>query len=639
MAGVSSKVQSHHHNDMPSVLSRENLTIKTLAETIESFTNPFTEKSSDLFNLVTKVVMPDNIKNDLCDQPAVGKMLLESFVSERIKTGKINIWASMKKRKLSTWKTNAKKIKVVVKEQMVELRENRSLFARLFMVCKSRPEIDVKEVIGMYEFTVVPRSLFASDGSMLYTSNKSALMKILEKLQPTPVSQRTATEWVRPLKVAIVDGMADLQALAKPDWVKNCGQLAAHFIATIDQKYGMMNEQRLVFDRYDVAMTLKQSTREKRQGGQAPIYYRITDSTNITKVTMKKLLSHSKTKMELTTYLADKAIEHFSRQNGSRFIVAWASKCKATHKDVGNLQSNQEEADTKILLHAVDATSDGATEIQIHSPDTDVLVLALRRYPELCDNVSFVTGTGANRRTIQLGPIVEALGQTRSAALPAFHAISGADVTGSFSGYAKTLCWQAFMKIEEDVARQIARLGTTTALPEEVMEAVEKFVCKLYAPKTSLTSVKELRWWLFRKKQAQSEKLPPTMSALRQAVLRAHYQALVWSNDVVANPELPCPENYGWENKEDRWVPVMTLLQPAPNAVLELVRCGCKTHCSSNRCQCRRAGLQCTDLCACFDDDGDPCQNVNTVVVEDDDTGTEVRPFFKAYHLNSYKEQ
>ncbi|KAJ7358933.1 hypothetical protein OS493_020774 [Desmophyllum pertusum] len=94
---------------------------------------------------------------------------------------------------------------------MVELRENRSLFARLFMVCKSRPEIDVKE---------------------------SALMKILEKLQPTPVSQRTATEWVRPLKVAIVDGMADLQALAKPDWVKNCGQLAAHFIATIDQKYG-----------------------------------------------------------------------------------------------------------------------------------------------------------------------------------------------------------------------------------------------------------------------------------------------------------------------------------------------------------------------------------------------------------------
>ncbi|KAJ7394879.1 hypothetical protein OS493_000714 [Desmophyllum pertusum] len=35
MAGVSSKVQSHHHNDMPSVLSRENLTIKTLAETID----------------------------------------------------------------------------------------------------------------------------------------------------------------------------------------------------------------------------------------------------------------------------------------------------------------------------------------------------------------------------------------------------------------------------------------------------------------------------------------------------------------------------------------------------------------------------------------------------------------------------
>ena len=50
-------------------------------------------------------------------------------------------------------------------------------------------------------------------------------------------------------------------------------------------------------------------------------------------------------------------------------------------------------------------TANGATELYIHSPDTDVLVLPLRRYPELCVNTSFVTGTGNNHRVIGLGPV------------------------------------------------------------------------------------------------------------------------------------------------------------------------------------------------------------------------------------------
>ena len=191
-------------------------------------------------------------------------------------------------------------------------------------------------------------------------------------------------------------------------------------------------------------MTLKEATREKRQGGQAPIYYRITHSTNISRVSMKKLLSHTKTKMELTTYLADKAFKHFRRQIGQRFLVVSGSECKATYKEVGHLQSDQEEADTNIILHAVDATSDGAMEIHIHSPDTDVFVFALRRYPELCGNVSFLTGKGHNHRAIKLEPIVQALGETRTAALPAFHALSGADNTGCFSGHGNPLCWKAF---------------------------------------------------------------------------------------------------------------------------------------------------------------------------------------------------
>ena len=72
------------------------------------------------------------------------------------------------------------------------------------------------------------------------------------------------------------------------------------------------------------------------------------------------------------------------------------------------------------------------------SPDTDVFVLSLRRFPPLCQKTTFVTGRGEHLRKIALRPIVDALGPARIAALPGFHAWSGADVTGSFAGKQKT---------------------------------------------------------------------------------------------------------------------------------------------------------------------------------------------------------
>jgi len=131
----------------------------------------------------------------------------------------------------------------------------------------------------------------------------------------------------------------------------------------------------LIFDSYDLPFSLKAAIKVRCQGGQAPVYYHITDTTHIAKVPMKRLLSHTKTKMELTIYLSQK-IKEYADRSGRQLGVAWGSECQATHKDVGHLQSNQEEADTKIILHALDATANGATQLQIHSPDTDVFVLA-----------------------------------------------------------------------------------------------------------------------------------------------------------------------------------------------------------------------------------------------------------------------
>ena len=148
MAGVSSKTQGHHHNLTTAVLAHEEKDVAQLTATIERFTNPFSDIHTDLFNFVTKVVMPETVKEDLCEQSEIGRTLFDCFVKEWVQFGKVNLWSPMKKRKLLTWKTSAKVVKVTAADKIVELQEDSSLFSRMMMVGKSGREVDIKETVG-----------------------------------------------------------------------------------------------------------------------------------------------------------------------------------------------------------------------------------------------------------------------------------------------------------------------------------------------------------------------------------------------------------------------------------------------------------------------------------------------------------
>jgi len=159
----------------------------------------------------------------------------------------------------------------------------------------------------------------------------------------------------------------------------------------------------------------------------------------------------------------------------------------------------------------------------------------------------FITGTGQKHRKIPLAPIYSVLGAKKAAALPGLHVISGADVTGRFAGKGKTTFWKVFKELDSsnDLVTGLTMLGATDEPTEQVLSSIEKFTCKVYFPHTDLSNVAEVRWWLFKKKQAQSESLPPTKAALQSAIRRAHYQAMIWNNDIVPNPELPDPCSFG----------------------------------------------------------------------------------------------
>ena len=56
---------------------------------------------------------------------------------------------------------------------------------------------------------------------------------------------------------------------------------------------------------------------------------------------------------------------------------------------------------------------------------------------------------------------------------------------------------------------------------------------------------------------------------------------------------------------------VMSTLPPAPEAIVELIKCGClKSKCESARCKCVANKLSCCELCSCYrDEDEEICCN------------------------------
>lgn len=61
---------------------------------------------------------------------------------------------------------------------------------------------------------------------------------------------------------------------------------------------------------------------------------------------------------------------------------------------------------------------------------------------------------------------------------------------------------------------------------------------------------------------------------------------------------------------EEEYVPVMCLNPAAPDAIMELKKCGCASDCSRQSCLCRKNNLVCCLLCKCGG--GDACSNTKS---------------------------
>ncbi|MCP3888386.1 MAG: hypothetical protein GY702_05875, partial [Desulfobulbaceae bacterium] len=159
----------------------------------------------------------------------------------------------------------------------------------------------------------------------------------------------------------------------------------------------------------------------------------------------------------------------------------------------------------------------------------------------------------------------------------------------------------------DPVVNSFINLGTLTDQDLEIngndiplcIKPFEKFVCATY-DKKGATCLPALRWDLFRTRNLEGEKLPPTRASFIPHMQRANFTTKRDKSYTSATPILPSLDGNGW-NVDDNGniTPTPCLNLPAPSGILELVKGSCKEGCT-HLCGCAKNNLSCTALCKCF---------------------------------------
>ena len=367
----------------------------------------------------------DNITDDLLTTETKGNAAFVSFVEKRLKSNEIGSYAPLPKSNLQTFGNLVKPRTVKSTATAVVVKADRGVFARMVVIAQHR-QMNMQEVLT-YPLGPLPWYLATADGTPTKTA-KSALLQILEgKVQPV--------EDVPASAVWILDGMAILHSMK---YVPRTFSSLASDVFQLVKSAASHDRTRtdLIMDKYP-DVSIKNPERERRGAGGS-IQIAINHGNQKCPTQWKKYLSDGSNKANLASFLVQEwqTPEYFERfaDFGSLFVTHGMECHKLTAGENGidcdkvdELCKQQDEADTRILLHASHAASNGHDCVAIKSPDTDVAVLACTFNHRIKSNMLFCIDTKQRRRYIDMTSIGQSLGEDVCKALPGIHALTGCD--------------------------------------------------------------------------------------------------------------------------------------------------------------------------------------------------------------------
>ena len=252
--------------------------------------------------------------------------------------------------------------------------------------------------------------------------------------------------------------------------------------------------------------------------------------------------------------------------------------------------------------------------------DTDLLILLLYHVDLNSKDVYFIPepkGTSTKSRKWDIKTCKTKLGLEICSNLLFVHAVLGCDTTSRLYGIGKAA---GLTKIQNnDDFQNIARVFLQDGVSKnDVIEAGERALVILYGGDKGV-GLDSLRYKRFQEKvvrslkQVEANTLPPTSGAAKFHSLRVYYQVQEWRG----KSELMKADDWGWKEVKGQLLPVKTDLPPAPEELLRLFRCNCKTDCDTKKCTCKKHYLECN--AACGHCKGVSCFNSQKMLLQDDE--------------------
>ena len=152
------------------------------------------------------------------------------------------------------------------------------------------------------------------------------------------------------------------------------------------------------------------------------------------------------------------------------------------------------------------------------------------------------------------------------------------------------------------------------AAKQDIVDAGQTILLELYN-RRGVDCLDKLRYETFMEKvgsgrsAVEPKNLPVTLDAATQHFFRSYYHIQQWLDREAINPL-----EWGWRVLNEAMWPVGSVKDPAPEELLELIRCKYHSECNTKRCSCRGHGLECS--MSCSDCNGVSCLNHKTVDVD-----------------------
>ncbi|KAL8619062.1 hypothetical protein ACOMHN_020760 [Nucella lapillus] len=508
-------------------------------------------QDSTVYHLVP---VPESVQEALLSADTRGKEAFNIFITERLVNKTLSFHAPLKKVGLKTF-ASVHKTKTVraSSNKTIQVAAQRDIFGQLMMISQEN-NINLQKVM-CYPLSPIPWSMATPDG-MPAKTDKSKLMQLLEKEQVLQDLDRSKC-------TSIVDGMVLLHSLTA---------LPSTFAELADKVLRCLPASTrvdFVADTYHPD-SIKMMKRIRR--GQSETFLLSGPNTKVPR-DWKKFLSNGENKNQLIEFLLSEWMKdcYAEKLLNKQLYVTSGTKCfRLTSMDgkctqghpVPELESTQEEADTRIILHCFHQDSSTEPEgIIIRSIDTDVFVLLLHFSSQFNKKVYMDTGTGNHRRMICMSDLAASYDKDFCEALLGIHAFSGCDSTSSFitKGKKTVIKTVSKHKVFQDTFCSLGR----QSLSSDTLESLEHFVCCLYnRPKVKY--VNQLRFDLLKEKfdtkkgpllacynGTDLSLLPPCQCTLQMHIQRVHYQVEVWKSAGEAQPAIDGPAGRGWEITEE----------------------------------------------------------------------------------------